>query len=216
MLVLHAGENGCVKVDFFVVFIHRLEADVDLGAVVICDQRQLRVEVVLGDILGEVYGLAVDSTNEGTLSAQLSPPALHMEDFDDATQWVEARADSGLNRWNPSNLGWEDGYINFTYAWYADTGEGIEFYSWNGTTAELQWYEYSGGTNQEHEWDTYSWQLPQWVLDETEFAFRFEILGAGDADEVYVDNVTLEREIDYGSIFYEGNITVYEFLFIEC
>ena len=153
--------------------------------------------------VADTADIAVDSTNEGSLSAQPDPPALHLEDFDSPAQWVEARADSGLNYWNPNNSGWTDGYINFTYAWYADNGEGIQFWTWNGTSAELQWYEYAGGSNQEHEWDTYSWQLPQWVLDETEFAFRFEILATGDADEVYVDNVTLEIENYSKDIWYE-------------
>jgi len=103
----------------------------------------------------------------------------------------EGRA-SGNISWNPDNDNWAKGFINFSYAYYVDTSEGLQFSTWNGTDWDVQWQKVASGNNELVDWTDVSWQMPAWVFDCTDFGFKFVPEGDGPGDYVYLDSVTMD------------------------
>ena len=99
---------------------------------------------------------------------------------------------AGNTTWNPLNETWTAGFINYTWDYYVDTNEGIQFSTWNGSSWDVQWQRLAVGDNEQPGWTTNSWQIPSWALNLTEFSFRITPDAPGGQDHVYLDNVAIQ------------------------
>jgi len=127
----------------------------------------------------------------------------------DNSQYGEVR-DIGGTRWGPSGSGWTDGYINFTYDYFVDNNEGVNLDVWSGSSWNNVWSDINtAGQNQEAAdpgWATASYQLVAADLAASEFSFRIELVGRGNQDRLFVDDITLEVEItSYNWIMYTND-----------
>jgi len=139
----------------------------------------------------------VNSCQQG-VSSPPSGNCLQWNDIDPvnfAKGDCEAR-NEGNTTWNPNASGWKNGSIEFYYAYFCDAGEGFQFSTWNGSTWDVQFTDLSPAQDTLQDWAPYTWQMPDWVFDSTEFSFVLEADVPGPQDWLYADEISMNVSLD--------------------